>query len=142
MRQLLASTLLILAQLVGLYSYRLVPVQLEISRSRVRSNSVRMQMSAKNELNQFQLWRLSLKLQKEGCKSVEALARIRFIQDANYEPPQGRIFVEDDFNGFIKVDNNGYSGIWTLSEDKNDRKDGLWICMRPFGQLLLASVIL
>jgi hypothetical protein len=31
---------------------------------------------------------------------------------------QGRIFVEDDFNGLIKVDEKGYAGSWTLSEDK------------------------
>ena len=82
---------------------------------------------------------------------------------------EGRIFVEDDFNGIAQIDERGYSGTkyyfffllgkslksylgycfffnssqyietsmfymlwclsgkWTLSEDKNDRKDGLWI---------------
>ena len=39
----------------------------------------------------------------------------------------GRIFVEDDYNGLVKVDDEGYGGTWTLSEDKDDRKDGLWV---------------
>ena len=38
------------------------------------------------------------------------------------------MYVEDDYNGFVMVDERGYAGSWTLSEDKNDRKDGLWIC--------------
>eukprot|EP01036_Dinobryon_divergens_P023673 gene23673-32046_t len=40
---------------------------------------------------------------------------------------RGRVYVEDDYNGFVIVDDRGYGGSWTLSEDKNDRKDGLWI---------------
>jgi hypothetical protein len=35
-----------------------------------------------------------------------------------YINTQGRIFVEDDFNGLIRVDEKGYAGSWTLSEDK------------------------
>lgn len=73
------------------------------------------------------LWRLSLRLQRPGQKDSEAIARVRFVPDRNYEPPQGKIFIEDDFNGLIQVDEKGYSGTWSLSEDKNDRKDGLWI---------------
>ena len=42
-------------------------------------------------------------------------------------PPQGKIFVEDDIQGIIRCDDKGYAGIWTLSEDKDDRKDGLWV---------------
>lgn len=78
-------------------------------------------------LNDKTLWRIRMRLEKVGFKSIEAIARIRFIPDRGYEPPQGRIFVEDDFYGIIRVDDKGYSGSWTLSEDKNDRKDGLWI---------------
>jgi hypothetical protein len=81
-------------------------------------------------LNGDTLWRLTLSLERSGFKKVEATARIRFIEDSNYEPPQGRIFVEDDFNGLIRVDERGYAGVWSLSEDKNERKDGLWICKR------------
>lgn len=78
-------------------------------------------------LDSSTLWRISITLTKSGSKSIEAIARVRFIEDRNYEPPQGRLFVEDDFNGLIKVDEKGYAGSWTLSEDKDDRKDGLWI---------------
>ena len=35
--------------------------------------------------------------------------------------------MEDDYNGFIRVDEKGYSCNWKLSEDVNDRKDGLWV---------------
>ena len=73
------------------------------------------------------LWRLSLTLRRPGSKDNEAIARMRFVQDRNYEPPQGKIYIEDDLNGFIIADDKGYSGTWSLSEDKNDRKDGLWI---------------
>jgi len=73
------------------------------------------------------LWRLAIRLEKPGSKSIEAVVRLRFVEDRGYEPPQGRIFVEDDFYGMIKVDDKGYASRWMLSEDKNDRKDGLWI---------------
>jgi hypothetical protein len=73
------------------------------------------------------LWRLSLKLEKPGFKSIEAVARVRFIEDRNYEPPQGKLFIEDDLFGLIKVNEKGFSGNWMLSEDKEDRKDGLWV---------------
>lgn len=78
-------------------------------------------------LDKSTLWRISLTLSKSGFKSIETIARVRFIEDRDYEPPQGRIFIEDDFNGLIRVDEKGYAGTWTLSEDKDDRKDGLWI---------------
>ena len=78
-------------------------------------------------LDSTTLWRISITLTKSGSKSIDCIARVRFVEDRNYEPPQGRIFVEDDFNGLIKVDEKGYAGSWTLSEDKDDRKDGLWI---------------
>lgn len=73
------------------------------------------------------LWRLNIKLNKDGYKQVEISARIRFCVQQNFEPPQGRVFVEDDFNGFLRVDEKGYNSNWKLSEDINDRKDGLWV---------------
>lgn len=39
----------------------------------------------------------------------------------------GKVFIEDDYNGLVRADDDGYGGIWTLSEDKEDRKDGLWV---------------
>lgn len=81
----------------------------------------------KSELNGDYLWRLNIALEKPGYKSSTAVCRVRFVPDRNYEPPQGKVFIEDDYNGVVKVDDKGYAGIWTLSEDKNDRKDGLWV---------------
>lgn len=85
-------------------------------------------LSRKATLDQNQLWRLTIRLEKQGFSSVEAIARVRFIEYRNIEPPGGRIFVEDDYNGFLRVDEKGYGAFaYTLSEDKDDRKDGLWI---------------
>lgn len=78
-------------------------------------------------LTEKTLWKMNLVLQKEGFKRVEATARVRFIETPGYEPPSGRLFVEDDFNGLIRVNDAGYACNWGLSEDKEDRKDGLWI---------------
>ena len=87
----------------------------------------RFHATKKSTLDESTLWRLNIKLEKDGFKNAAAAIRIRFIEDRGYEPPQGRIFVEDDYNGFVNCNAKGYSGAWTLSEDKNDRKDGLWI---------------
>jgi hypothetical protein len=78
-------------------------------------------------LDSSTLWRVNLKLQKDGYNDVNAPLRIRFIEERGYEPPSGKIFIEDDINGIVKTDKDGYAGIWMLSEDKDDRKDGLWI---------------
>lgn len=98
--------------------------------------------ASKIELNQYQLWRLSISLQRSGCKDSNAVCSIRFVEDKNFEPPQGRVFIEDDFNGFVAVDSKGYSGTWTLSEDKADRKDGLWICMKFLCYLCYLNVLI
>jgi hypothetical protein len=65
------------------------------------------QQTKKALLDQSTLWRISLKLTMSGYKQIDAIARVRFIEDRNYEPPQGRLFIEDDFNGLIKVDDKG-----------------------------------
>lgn len=68
---------------------------------------------------------------KEAYDPIDGEIRLRFVQEANYEPPQGRIFIEKDSLGLIQTDDKGFAvgqGIaWTLSEDKEDRKFGLWI---------------
>jgi len=73
------------------------------------------------------LWRLGINFRQTGYKETNAVMRIRFVQTKGYEPPQGRVFIEDDLNSLVSFDEKGYSGTWMLSEDKNDRKDGLWI---------------
>ena len=42
-------------------------------------------------LDEKTLWKLIIKLQKVGYKDVDATARIRFVQERNYEPPSGII---------------------------------------------------
>lgn len=61
-------------------------------------------------LRENSLWKITLKFRKQGYKDIDATARIRFIQATNYEPPQGKVFVEDDYNALIKVDEQGYAG--------------------------------
>ena len=80
-------------------------------------------------LDERTLWELKLLLREEGSpgEAVSAIARVRFIESKNYEPPQGYVFVEDDINGLIKVNDKGLTSNYKLSEDINDRKDGLWI---------------
>eukprot|EP01038_Epipyxis_sp_PR26KG_P008196 gene8196-11086_t len=81
----------------------------------------------KADLSGSYVWRLAIKLIKNGYENLDLISRIRFVRDMNYEPPQGRVFVEGDYNGAIRTDEKGFAGRWTLSEDKNNRKDGLWI---------------
>eukprot|EP01031_Cornospumella_fuschlensis_P032797 gene32797-39651_t len=83
--------------------------------------------AAKATLTEDTCWRLDLSLEKKTYKSVQISANIKFIETRNYEPPQGRVFVQDDIQGFTNNDADDFSGKWTLSEDKNERKDGLWI---------------
>ena len=54
-------------------------------------------------LDESTLWRINFKLQKEGRKDVNFFVRVRFCEDKGYEPPQGKIFVEDDISGVVKV---------------------------------------
>ena len=58
-------------------------------------------------------------------KKVDEIFRFRanFLEEPGYEPPQGTV------NQISSVDDriNITSSYWKLSEDPNDRKDGLWI---------------
>lgn len=79
-------------------------------------------------LNSKTLWKLQVSLfEREDSPRLEATARVRFLADANFEPPSGKIFIDSDFSGLLRVDEKGYTCNWSLGEDKNDRKDGLWI---------------
>jgi len=81
---------------------------------------------------------------KSGRKVGELfVVDVQFIEEEGFEPPQGeikQILVEDKQDGddssdsddttsssrnirYLKVTN----GRWKLSEDPNDRKDGLWV---------------
>mmetsp|Transcript_1165 Transcript_1165/g.4366 ORF Transcript_1165/g.4366 Transcript_1165/m.4366 type:complete len:229 (-) Transcript_1165:60-746(-) len=75
------------------------------------------------------LWRLRLEL--FSGKDADATTpdrtitvRARFVVDEGYEPPQGSIEIEDDQElAFVQA---GFHR-WTLAEDPNERKAGLWI---------------
>lgn len=78
-------------------------------------------------------WDLRFLLQsvptEQGKKVDEIfLARVQFVEEVGYEPPQGclqQLFSsenDDDEQRFRTV-----SSRWQLSEDPNDRKDGLWV---------------
>ena len=60
-------------------------------------------------------------------------AKVKFVLDEGYEPPQGVVeILEDDENVFAGVKRNETSGVqmnnrWQLEEDPNERKAGLWI---------------
>lgn len=96
--------------------------------SNASDNSNKISTTVKPTLSDNSLWRLRLLFQKPGFREQEALFRVRFLSTRGYEPPQGRVFIQDDFNGVARADERGLAGSWTLSEDKDDRKDGLWIC--------------
>ena len=101
------------------------------SSSRPRSVGVPLCMNADRApplLSSGTLWRLRLNLIGEDGDSVlKATVRLRFVEERGYEPPSGKIFIEDDYSGLIRTNEKGYASSWTLSEDKNDRKDGLWV---------------
>jgi hypothetical protein len=60
-------------------------------------------------------------------------AKVKFILDEGYEPPQGCVeIVEDVDNVFQQPERNASTGVqinnrWTLEEDPNEKKAGLWI---------------
>lgn len=84
-------------------------------------------------LTEATTWQLRLKfddlpvLSKEKIERVGKLfsVRAKFIEEEGYEPPQGSMqqvgFDDDDLQLTIM------KGRWTLSEDPDDRKDGLWV---------------
>jgi hypothetical protein len=89
-------------------------------------------MSALKTLSEDTTWDLRFLLQSvptENGKKVDEFfsAKVQFIEEAGYEPPQGEVkqvfdATNDDAPSFKII-----SSRWQLSEDPNDRKDGLWI---------------
>lgn len=90
-------------------------------------NSRAADLKSKLTLTSQTMWRIFLTLQLDGKTKTRTSVVVRFVEERNYEPPQGRVYIEADETGFVKSDGKGYSGVWTLSEDKEDRKDGLWV---------------
>ena len=78
------------------------------------------------KLNSKTLWRLQITL-KGKYAVIETQSKVRFIEEPGFEPPSGKIFVETDPSGLLRCDEKGFTANWQLGEDKDDRKDGLWI---------------
>lgn len=88
--------------------------------------------ATKSTLTHETTWRLRFLLNgipTEKGKKVDQLVVIdaQFIEDEDYEPPQGvvkQILPTIDGEGRLLGITKGR---WKLSEDPNDRKDGLWV---------------
>jgi len=91
-------------------------------------------VAALTSLSEDTTWDLRFLLQSvptENGKKVDEFfsAKVQFIEEEGYEPPQGtlkQIFdpsAEDGAQPSFKI----VSSRWQLSEDPTDRKDGLWI---------------
>ncbi len=86
--------------------------------------------SSQATLTEDTTWDLRFFLQSvptEKDKKVDELfsAKVQFIEEVGYEPPQGvlkQVYSKDEEPTFKIV-----SSRWQLSEDPNDRKDGLWV---------------
>ncbi len=86
--------------------------------------------SSQTTLTEQTTWDLRFLLQSvptENGKKVDEFfsAKVQFIEDIGYEPPQGalkQLFVAGEEPSFKIL-----SSRWQLSEDPNDRKDGLWV---------------
>ena len=85
-------------------------------------------LSAKSTLTDETVWKIRFVLkgiETEKGKKVDEIFRIdaNFLEEEGYEPPQGtvrQIVAADDRFKITK-------SFWQLSEDPEDRKDGLWI---------------
>jgi hypothetical protein len=82
----------------------------------------------KSTLTEHTTWRLRFVLQgvmtKKGKKVDEIfVATCKFLEEDGYEPPQGALQQVELTSDRLKVT----ASYWKLSEDPNDRKDGLWI---------------
>jgi len=104
------------------------------SRSSVRQQmSEKMRLSAKSTLTDETAWKLRILLNgvpTTGGRKVDQIFSVNahFIEEEGYEPPQGFIkqIVSDESGenkGGLKITKSR----WILSEDPNERKDGLWV---------------
>lgn len=107
-----------------------------MERTLVHPSSSALMAEPKATLTEKSTWRLRFSLNgvptKNGKKVGELFnVDVQFSEEEGYEPPQGsvkQIFpnnIEDTSPNvqYLKVT----SGRWQLSEDPEDRKDGLWI---------------
>lgn len=84
--------------------------------------------ASKATLTDDTLWKLRFVLkgiETGKGKKVDRIFRIdaNFLEEEGYEPPQGSVRQIASDNENFKITKS----YWQLSEDPNDRKDGLWI---------------
>ena len=95
-------------------------------------------LSLQKTLTEETTWDLRFLLQSvptENGKKVDEFfsAKVQFVEDDGYEPPQGSLKqVFDTTSGDDEGRDSSpsfkiVSSRWKLSEDPNDRKDGLWV---------------
>jgi len=79
----------------------------------------------KRTLTSVTVWRAKLDLLPPGATApVTISAKLRFVEDKGFEPPQGLLYVESCMpEGALGMEPTR----WELSEDPEDRKDSLWI---------------
>ena len=85
-------------------------------------------LSVKSTLTDETDWKLRIVLRgvatKQGKKVDEIFSlTAQFLEDEGYEPPQGELKQLPGEEDRLKI----VKGRWKLSEDPNDRKDGLWV---------------
>lgn len=105
-----------------------------VSKTQVKSSSTASFLSAATTttLTEETTWKLRFLLQglpTEKGKRVDDIlfnVEVKFEEEVGYEPPQGQltqILLSDEDTTQLKIS----SSRWLLSEDPEDRKDGLWI---------------
>jgi hypothetical protein len=94
--------------------------------------------ATKTSLDQDTTWKMKFLLQAptEQGKKVDQIfvIDVQFLEEDGYEPPQGTV---TQIAGFVENQNEEETSEtsrlrviksrWQLSEDPNDRKDGLWV---------------
>jgi hypothetical protein len=85
-------------------------------------------------LDRSTTWRMRLFIQGGFAQTVSGrivtndllfVVNCRFVEEEGYEPPQGAVEVVPSSGGNDKLSFS--KSYWKLSEDPNDRKDGLWV---------------
>ena len=83
---------------------------------------------SKSTLTEETTWTVRMVLRgvsTEKGKKVDEIFNIKckFLEDEGYEPPQGTLVLAGGEESRFQISKSR----WQLSEDPNDRKDGLWV---------------
>ena len=111
-------------------SHRAEAFVLQSEMNRPRSSTHIEATTTKTTLDEATTWDLRFLLNSvptENGKKVDEIftAKVQFIEEEGYEPPQGLLkqIGDSEDEQLFKI----ISSRWQLSEDPNDRKDGLWV---------------